>query len=126
MLKKVLLVFFSTSLCAAEKTSPLSSALGAGFCVYNFANLVDMGVRIRENNFPDDEKKAAINKAREINEFFMSKKEFRRCLMENSKTARNAAGRPTACEDLAKMFALIAGKPELNEMTENFKIAYQE
>lgn len=126
MFKKVLLVLFSTNLCATEQTGPVSSVLGAGFCVYNIANLVNTGASIYANNFPDDEKKTAINKARDINEFFTAKKEFRDCLMENTKTPRNASGRPSACEDLARMFALIAGKPELDEMTENFKIAYQE
>ncbi len=125
MLKKIFLILLSTTLHAGEQ-GPMSSVIGAGYCIHNIKQLVNMASKIYTNNFPDDEKKAAINRARETNEFFTTKKELRDCLIKNEQTPRNAAGRPTVCEELAYAFVSIAGKHELDKLTENFKIAYQE
>jgi hypothetical protein len=46
------------------------------------------------------------------------------CLLKNAKTQRGPSGRPTICEEVAKMLILANGASQLNEMTNNFNLAF--
>lgn len=97
---------------------------GAAIGAYSFFQLYLIGKQIRDDKYPGEEQKARINAAHEKNQAFDAKQEFRTCLINNTKTPRNASNRPTTCENLASMFAMMAGRAELDDMTENFKTAY--
>lgn len=162
MLKKLLLILLSTSLCAAEEMeSPRSSntnntsydaikagiagflvytiipkiedseitnlatAAGAALCVYSASQVYTMARDIYKQNTQSEEKKVRINEARQKNGLFAARKEFRSCLMRNIKAEKNDSGRPVACEDLASMFAAMAGKSELDQITTIFNDFYR-
>jgi hypothetical protein len=52
------------------------------------------------------------------------KRQLRECLMENHHSERGKSGRPMVCENEARMFAMIAGKQKLDEMTTTFTEFY--
>lgn len=55
-------------------------------------------------------------------ERYTTKDEFITCLRQNKfGSARNAAGRPSACEEMAYAYAFVAGYAELNRRTKAFK-----
>lgn len=55
-------------------------------------------------------------------EQYTKKDEFITCLRQNKfGSARNAAGRPSACEEMAYAYAFVAGNAELNRRTKAFK-----
>lgn len=109
---------------AAKVFAPI---VGAAVLVYGASTVVDMGTRLYVYNNPDEDKKARDNQAREVNEYIDAKRAFRTCLKNNLNTQRNTSGIPTACENLANMFAIAAGsRSGLDEMTETFKSLYRE
>lgn len=111
----------------SEAAKVLAPVAGVAVIIYGASTVVDMGARLYDYNNPDEEKKARLSQAREINDYIGAKRAFRTCLKNNLKTTqRNASGIPTSCEDLANMFAIAAGsRTELDEMTEVFKSLYQ-
>jgi len=53
---------------------------------------------------------------------YTAREEFITCLKQNKfGSVRNAAGRPSVCEDMALAYALVAGNANLNRRTEAFK-----
>lgn len=107
-------------------TQELAPYVGAAVCIYALKEVATIGSDLYEYNYPGEEKKAKINEAREKNEFYDAKRNFRSCLINNSKAQRNNSGLPVACEDLGRMFTMMAGRGALDDMTETFKAAYQE
>lgn len=68
--------------------------------------------------FPSEQEK-------ETHQLFKTKKEFRNCLIKNHGAPTNSSGRPTVCEENARMFAMFAGQHELEQMTKTFHSAYK-
>lgn len=67
-----------------------------------------------------EEKVKALLKEKERKQY-APREEFITCLKQNKfGSARNAAGRPSVCEDLAFSYALVAGNANLNRRTEAF------
>ncbi len=103
----------------------LATVAGTAVGLYGVSKLYTIASGINEQNVSSDDKKARINLARQKNDLFAARKEFKSCLMKNIKTERNDSGRPVACEDLASIFAMIAGKSELDQMTTTFNDIYR-
>lgn len=120
----------TVALEAAAKLAPAlevtSIAASAGVAIYGTFKLVSTATDVYNHFNPDEEKIARINEAREKNEYFDAKRGLRTCLMNNAWKPRNDAGIPTVCENFSRTFRMIAGKAALDEMTTNFKNAYQE
>jgi threonine dehydratase len=115
---------------AAEKLAPVldnaSTVIGVGVIIYGTVQVVAMTKDAYNYFNPDEEKKERINAARKKNQYYEAERGLRNCLMSNANKPRNQAGRPTICEDFARALYMIAGKEALDEMTTNFKDAYQD
>ncbi len=106
--------------------SRLSTLAGAAVGVYGLTRLYIIGKEVYESRNPSEAKMLLLAEARERNNLLKGKRELRTCLMNNANLPRNTLGRPTACEDLAQMFAAMAGKPELDEITKDFNDLYKD
>ncbi len=111
---------------AAEILAPALKYLGAGIAIYGISQLASTANDVYRSYYPDEETKARIKTDRETNEYLDAKQGLRNCFIKNAHTPRNWAGRPTACDEFSRQYTLVAGKAALNEMTTNFKTAYQD
>lgn len=102
------------------------NVLGAAVGIWGSWKLYTAATEIYRYNHPSEEEQARENEAAEKNKLFKAKHEFRTCLMDKAPTERNLSGLPTACEEVARMFGMIAGASELNNMATNFKNVYKE
>lgn len=110
-------------LAAAKQLTPY---IGAAICIYGLKQVADAGIEVYAYNFPSEEKTAKINEAREKNSFYDAKRNLRTCLLNNGKTQKNSSGIPVACEELGRIFTVIGGQSQFEEMKENFKTAFGE
>ncbi len=98
---------------------------GAAVGVYGISEMYSTGKNMISSCHSDDAKKAQIAEIKEKNRALISKRELRECLMQHKNGQRNSMGIPTECENVASMFALIAGQPGLDAMTTTFNDLYR-
>lgn len=102
----------------------LVAVAGVGTCIFAAVKVYEIGKDINALLNPTEEQKERKIKARESRKLIEARVNFRDCLMKNHRLEKNQSGRPTVCEDMAKMFALIGGQAALDEMTQTFVGAY--
>ncbi len=75
------------------------------------------------NSYVKGDDKEAVDdlKVSAAYDYLLARKIFKSCLVKNARGAKNTAGRPAVCEEAARMFALLGGDPEIEQMTEVFK-----
>jgi len=108
-------------------------AFAAGVCAGAYAftqfwsigkDVVSIGKSVKSYVSPSEEEKAHAYIIHEQYEFLKTKKEFRTCLLQKANTERGPSGRPQACEDMARLFAMTAGDGELSKLTKTFNKHY--
>lgn len=118
----------SIGLDAAKELAPALAKIGEGCALLGQAAMIGAQVYavhegytiakdIGSHFFPDE----VVQKN---NETTKTKRRLRECLMENHNGERGRSGRPMVCENEARMFAMIAGKQKLDEMTATFTELY--
>lgn len=121
---------------AVASTSKSSSMLGALFdqfnqiiaVVFTINTLRSLAVdagraasAIKSYIKPSDEEVVSSLRMNDAYEYLSARKNFKDCLVKNVQGKKNVAERPEVCENLARMFALIGGNNEIEELTKIFK-----
>lgn len=77
-----------------------------------------IGQEIKSYSFPDEEEKAHAHEINEKYALLTTQNKFEKCLIKNNNSSeRGPSGRPTPCEDLARMLIMLGGKNEVNKKT---------
>lgn len=79
------------------------------------------GCAIKSYIKPSAKEKFDALKVKEKYKYLLARKTFKECLAKNVRGQRNSYGRPEECEELARMFAMVGGDEEIENMTGIFK-----
>lgn len=111
---------------AAAKAAAVGAAIKSGAIVAapvatTISTSITITRALRPYVFPTTEETLNQLLNKEASESLGARNKFSNCLIKNKASADiNISGRPAACEDLARMFGIIAGMPELDNMTKTF------
>lgn len=117
-----------TAAAAATKAAVVAAAAQAATFIIPTTTVGKVGLGLTATQYvrpcilqTTEEKLKKLLKEKERKQW-AAREEFITCLKQNKfNSARNAAGRPSACEDMALAYALVAGNAHLNRRTQAFK-----
>lgn len=103
----------------------VGTVAGIGICVNAAIQVYGVGKDVASYVSPSNEQKARALNYQEQYETLSIKRGLRACLIQAVNSERGSSGRPIACEEAARMFAIALGDQELDILTKTFNKHYR-
>lgn len=103
-----------------------SAVVGIGACITVATDLYYVGKDTKAYLYPSAKQKVHALEVQEEYEKVQARREYKRCLLNNTSSQRSPFGYPTTCEEAALMFEALAEHDEFHQLTTTFNRLYQE